>query len=293
MLRKKAFFILSLTLTFATNGLSQAAIETPVHFGQFYNNPVINLARNGLDSKLEITFDNQRNLGGFAGVSTSYFSAFFNPKTDQSSKNIYGVYFYNDREGDFLFRRKVNFSIARHQQITEKWNLALALSGGIHIFGIKPTSSTGAYSANTFDGNSSLLLYSNKFQFGLAMNQFSNSTIKPVSQEIVLKRHYYVYSQYLWQKKNIEVIPSAFFKYINVEDPVYTLKSLTYGASTKVIYRVIMAGVSYQDNGMYFSIGINKWKTNQANLDFDFSYFIPTTLNINVNRLELNVKLKI
>ena len=173
MLRKTVFFILLLSIALASNGLSQSAIETPVHFGQFYNNPLINIARNGLETKLEVTFDNQRNVGGFAGVSTSYFSAFFNSKPEQSSKNTYGIYFYNDREGDFLFRRKAHFSITRHQQLSEKWNLALGLSGGIHIFGIKPTSSTGAYSANTFDGNSSLLLYSNKFQFGISMNQFS------------------------------------------------------------------------------------------------------------------------
>ena len=294
MIKKNLLLFVALSTIVSFELCGQQAIETPQHFGQFYNNPIINIARNGLDSKLEITLDNQSNVGRFNGVSTSYFSLFYTPKSEESSKNTYGIYLYNDKEGDFLFRRKVNFSFARHQQLTESWNLALALSGGIHIFGIKPTKNTGAYSANSFDGNSSLLLYSDKVQFGLAMNQFTNSTIQPVSQQIVLKRHYYLYSQYLWTKGKLDLIPGAYYKYVKINDPLSLQKSSTLGVSLRAVSGIILFGASYDSYGMYFTAGLNKWNLNNNELNIDFTYFVPTAqTNIYVNRMEINLRLKI
>ena len=262
--------------------------------GQFYNNPLLNLARNGLDFKFEISLDNQRNVGGFSGVSTSYFNFSYNPKTEKKSKNIYSIYFYNDREGDFLFRRRVQFSFARHQQISENWNLALALSGGLYIFGIKPTSSTGAYSSNSFEGNSSLLLYSDKLQFGLSMNQFTNSKIQPVSQVTRLKRHYYLFSQYKWKIEEVDLLPSAFIKYMNADTPLSYTRNTIAGVSLRAIYGILMTGVSIDSYGVYFTAGLDNWKFLNSKLDIDFSYFVPTVANtINVNRMEISLNLKI
>jgi hypothetical protein len=294
MTRKLILLFVTICSVTSSRLLCQEAIETPQHFGQFYNNPLLNLTRNGLDSKFEISLDNQRNVGGFSGVSTSYFSFFYNSKTEEKSKNIYGVYLYNDREGDFIFRRRAQFSFARHQQISENWNLALALSGGLYTFGIKPTSSTGAYSSNSFEGNSSLLFYSDKLQFGLSMNQFTNSKIQPVSQITRLKRHYYLFAQYKWKVEKLDFLPSAFIKHMNTNNPLSYIKSTTAGVSLRAIYRILMTGVSVDSYGVYFTAGLENWTFLNSKLGIDFSYAVPTAANtINVNKMEINLNLKI
>ncbi len=94
-----ATFGLCCLLSFPSFG--QEAIETPQRFGQFYNNPMMNIARNGLNSKFEARLDNQRTSGGFAGSSTFY-ASFLYKSSARKHKNIYGLYVYNDNEGDFI-----------------------------------------------------------------------------------------------------------------------------------------------------------------------------------------------
>lgn len=300
MTKKIIFLFFTICSVGSIDLFSQESTETPIHFGQFYNNPLLNLSRGGLDSKFELNMDNQRNVGGFSGVSTSYLSFFYYPNYRErsspklNSKNIYGIYFYNDREGDFLFRRRAQFSFARHQKINEKWSLSLALSAGIYIFGIKPTNTTGAYSSNSFEGNSSLLFYSDKFQFGLSMNQFTNSTIQPVSQIMRLKRHYYLFSQYKWETEKVVFLPSFFLRYMNIDDPLIFTKKTTGGVSIRGMFNILMAGVCIDNYGLYFTTGLNDWNINKLKLNIDFSYFVPTVkFNANVNRMELNLKIKI
>lgn len=290
-------FIVLHTAAFLTS-FGQEVDETPQHFGQFYNNPLINLSRNGLDSKVEIAFDNQRNIGGFSGVSTSYFGLFFaqqsKKRRKRKSKNVYGLYIYDDIEGDLISRRRVNLSYATHQQLSKKWTLSLALSGGLYLFGIKPSKTTRAYSANSFEGNSSLLLYSKQFQIGVSMNQFTNSSVQPAQQITRLKRHYYIFSQYKWRKNKIDLIPSVFVRYMNLSDPLSSTKGTIAGGSFRAVYKIIMAGVTADSYGVYLSTGLNNWNLFGNEYNMDFSYFVPTAANtINVNRMEVNLRMKI
>ena len=295
---KKLFLLFLLVGAFNSSCLfGQEVVETPQHFGQFYNNPLLNIARNGLDSKIELNFDNQRNVGRFRGPATSYFSLFISQKTKKrtkrKSKNVYGLYFYDDRQGSILFKRRAFFSFARHQQLTKKWNLSLAVSGGFYTSGIKPTNSTGAYSDNSFEGNSSLLFYSDKFQLGLSMNQFTNSSVQPVTEITRLKRHYYLFSQYKWKTEEVDLIPSVFVRYMNYKNPLSYTKYTIAGASIKAVYKIVMGGIIVDSYGVYLTTGLNNWEFFNYSLNMDFSYFMPTTAtNINVNRMELNLKMK-
>ena len=299
---KKAILLFLVVYTlYSTSLFSQEIEETPEHFGQFYNNPLFNLSRGGLDSRYELNFDQQRNVGGFRGVSTSYFSFFYNPNYRKrsspkvNSKNIYGVYFYNDHEGDYIARNRIQFIFTRHQRISKEWHFSLGVSGGLYLFGIKPSSTTKAYSANAFEGNSSLLFYNRSFQIGLAMNQFTNNKIQPIYQITRLKRHYYFFSQYKIEKEFYQFIPSIYLKYQNNNYPVLFEKKWQTGASVRLVYNIVMGGISYDNNGVYVTTGLNNWEINKKKINLDFSYFVPLARqsNVNVNRMEINIKLKL
>lgn len=280
---------------FCKNLQSQEQIELPQHFGQFYNNPIINIANNGLDSKVDLRMDNQRNTGGFGGVSTSYLSLFYT-HTHKKSKNIYGLFFYNDKEGDFLFRRRALLSYSRHQQISNNWTLSLGLSMGFYVFGIKPNSSTGGYSSYSFEGNSSLLLYSKNTKIGLSVNQFSNSLIRPVSQEMRLKRHYYFYGQHKFSLySKVSTTSSAYVRYVDVTNQIIQPAAVAIGFSQRIVISKVMFGGSIDNGVPYATIGLTNLTFGNNTIDFDFSYKIPisNTNTINVNLIELNLRYQI
>lgn len=272
----------------------QEAIETPQRFGQFYNNPMMNIARNGLNSKIEARLDNQRTSGGFAGSSTSYASFLYNSST-RKHKNIYGFYVYNDNEGDFISRRRALLSYSRHQKISKNVFLSVGLSSGIYLFAIKPSKTTGAFSANSFEGNASLLLYSKKSQIGLSVNQFSNSTIQPASQILRLARHYYLFGQQDYEiYSNLKMSSNAFVQYMNVASNSNPNK-LNFGFSQRIYLNIILVGASIERDAATAIIGLNNIKFGENTIDFDFSYRLPfaRTNAINVNLLELHLKYRL
>ena len=279
---------------FTFHSFGQEAIEMPQRFGQFYNNPMMNIARNGLTSKIEARLDNQRTAGGFAGSSTSYASFLYNNST-RKHKNIYGLYVYNDNEGDFISRQRVLLSYSRHQKISRNVFLSVGLSSGISLYGIKPSATTPAYSDNSFEGNASLLMYSKKSQIGLSVNQFSNSTMQPASQILRLARHYYLFGQQDYDiYSDLKMSSNVFVQYMNVP-PNTRLNKLNFGFSQRVYLNIILVGVGIERDAATAIIGLNNLKFGQNAIDFDFSYRLPfaKTNAINVNLLELHLKYRL
>jgi hypothetical protein len=84
-------------------------------------------------------------------------------------------------------------------------------------------------------------------------------------------------------------------KYENVNNSLSLRKGISTGGSLRFIYGIIMGGASFDNGGMYVTTGLNDWIIKKKKVSLDFSYFVPLALqtNVNVNRMEINLRLKL
>lgn len=290
-LKKKTMRIGLLTiLLLATTNLiysQNQTLETPIHFGQFFNNPLLNIAKEGAYSRVSAKIGTKRNIGSFGNVSTSFLSSNFSFLKQKESNNSLGILFYNDKEGEFIRRQRAYISFVRHQQIGSDWKLSLGISGGMHVFNVKFNEIIGGISTTSFDGSVGILLHSFKSKIGLSVNQYPNSVYQPLVQQILLKRHYYLFGeQKIFIKNKTSIVTSIYTKYISSDNS-------DLGIGLRLLFNTINAGLSYEfKEGCYAFFGINDLKINNHFFDVDFAYFMPSSNNFrrNTNTLELTLK---
>lgn len=272
--------------------------ELPVHFGQYFNNPQLNPAKGGSDSKLEIYNGNRRNQGGFGGVKTSYASVFFRLKEKNESFHTLGLSFNNDREGSFLTRNRVYTSYSRHQKLTEDWKLAAGVSAGMFNFAIKSNPITGGASSGVLDLNLGVHFYSENSSVGFSMNQFTGGEVQPINQIIQLTPQYNLIGEHsLTIIDKLTITPSAFFRYANLD--LKELNTRAGGGVNFLISDFLNLGGTYETKeGVYAFVGFHNISINTSalkfdnKLDIDISYFIPSLNNIrtNINAFEIALK---
>lgn len=272
--------------------------ELPVHFGQYFNNPQINPAKGGSDSKIEVYNGNRRNQGGFGGVKTSYASVFFRLKEVKESFHTLGLSFNNDKEGSFIARNRFYASYARHQKISESWKFSAGLSAGFYNFSVKSNPAIGGASSGALDLNLGLNLYSKQSSFGFAINQLNGGEVQPFNQSIKLVSQYNIIGEHkIKVAEKLSVTPSAFFRYANLE--LKELNTRVGGGVNLLISNFLNVGGTYETKeGVYAFVGFHNISIKQSStkyndkLNIDISYFIPSLNNTrtNINAFELALK---
>ncbi len=274
--------------------------ELPIHFGQYFNNAQLNIAKGGSYSSLEFNIGNKRNQGNFGGIKTSYASLFFRIREQKGSFHALGLLFNNDREGSVIRRNRTYLAYARHQKLSKNWKLSAGISAGMYSFSIKSNPVMGGASSSTLDLNLGAYLYSNQTKIGFSINQLNEGEVQPIIQKIKLKKVYNLTAEHkLSVKENLLFIPSAFFRYSNLSHKELNSR---YGASLNVLFsKLINIGYSLESKeGAYFFIGVHNITIGEVNkqsgfrkkIDLDFSYFRPNLNNTrtNINAFELMLK---
>ncbi len=285
---KKLALLLFIGLLNLTGLVSQNdVIEAPVYIGLFYHDPIIGIPNKPSNNYLKLA--TRRNVGIFKNISTTWLDFEINSNLKKGGNNTFGVILYDDKEGDFIKRNRFYLKYIRHQKINQKLTLASQVTFGGYIFSIKSNNITGSIGEPAIDGNVGLGMYTKLSTIGISVNQFPNSTVQPVNQTILLKRHFNVYasqrfnlldSLYIISRGNIYLIK-------NSENEFKNFVSI----SASINYKILGAGITYNHiTGNYFSLSINKLKTKgTASINVELAYFAPNNKSFakNTNTIEL------
>jgi|GEM_PF-1906922 len=284
-MQKKLIFILMLTISIV-NGYSQSkAYELPVYYGQFFNDPQINTLGFNNKSDLKISLAHRRNSNNFGGINTSLFSAQFKLKSKkESSHHSAGLKFVSDKEGFLIRRNRAALTYGRHLKMNEKFNIAGGFSAGFYNFSITSNDVTGGYSSYAFDGSFSVAMYNQKTKLGLSINQFTNSTIQPVSQEIILMRHLNFFASHNFKiGEEVNFIPNIISRYSRNDNSIFTGFAASFGAQF-LFKEKFMAGASAEkSNGYYFFGGFEQIPLGSSKINLTLSYFVPNGKNLRSN----------
>ena len=278
-------------LFFSVNCYSQNSLsEVPIYFGQYFNDLRINPAYLSSFNKVDLIVGHRRNTNNFGGISSSFATASFQIKAPKNGFHVLGGEFTNEKEGFILRRNRLYGVYARHLQLNQQYSLSLGVALGFYNFGILQSNALNGVSNYAFDGSAGLHFYSNKTRLGLSINQFSNSTVRPIDQMIHLSRHYNLTASHTLKiSEALEITPSIFLRYINSNNAI-GMNSWSNGETINLLIKnLIQFGGSYEyDQGIYFLLGIhnikiNKKESNGSRVDVDLSYFIPKSQNTRAN----------
>ena len=169
----------------------------PVSYAQLESSyRTINPTYQCKDENLEFVSGIQQLTGAFNGFRSFYLNASvaLSADTNAGSRQVVGLTFLNDVQGTVFRTTKAYGSYSYHLAFSEKWRLAAGTSFGFSNFRIDGTVANQTASAIAPDANVGLLVYSNRLYFGLSGNQIFNNSLRPIDQEIPLRRHFIIFS---------------------------------------------------------------------------------------------------
>ena len=268
--------------------------ELPIHYGQYFNNPQLNPAKNGSDANAEFFAASKRNIGNFGTIANTFFSTAFRISKNNNGFNAFGLYFNNDKEGQVIRRNRFYGTFARHQKLNKNWVLSAGLALGAYQFSTKLNAITGGLSAIAFDGSGGVYLYSQNTRLGLSVNQFNNVKVQPFQQIIRLNRHFHFIGEHnVVVNDYFHITPSAFVRYIQTDSLTGHLNALHYGGGINCLLKqAFSCGGTYEPNeGAYFFVGLKNInlsvgegkKTSSNQLNLQFAYFVPSLINTRTN----------
>ena len=271
--------------------------ELPIYYGQFFNDPQINTLGFESNEGIKLSLAHRRNSNNFGGINTSMFAGQFKLKSkNDKAYHSLGMIIVSDKEGFLIRRNRASINYGRHLKMNEKFNIAGGFSAGFYNFSIVSNEVTGGYSNYAFDGSFSLSLYNETTKIGLNLNQITNSTIRPVDQDIVLARHLNVFASHQFKVgEEVDFIPSLMSRYSKKSTSVFS--GFSGSASFQFLFsEKFMAGVSLEKgNGLYFFGGVENIAVWNSLLDVNPSYFVPNGSNqrSNVQLFEVFIAYKI
>lgn len=261
------------------------AFELPVYYGQFFNDPQVNTLGINNNSDIKLSLAHRRNSNNFGGINTSLFSGQFKLKSkNNDAHHSVGMQVVSDKEGFLIRRNRAAITYGRHLKMNTKFNLAGGFSAGFYNFSIVSNDVTGGYSNYAFDGSFSLALYNENTKIGLSVNQFTNSRIRPVEQDIVLARHLNIYLSQLFNiSEEVKFIPKILTRYSKSSMSVFS--GLSFSLASQFLFKdKFMAGASIEkSNGCYFFGGFEQIALWNSNFDLTLSYFVPNGKNLRSN----------
>lgn len=271
--------------------------EQPIYFSQFFNDLQVN-SNNFKSNEIAIfSLGHKRNSNNFGGVNTSFFSALYNlDKTKENRKSVIGLQFINDKEGFLIRRNRFTPSYTHHIKVSPSLNLAGGIGVGFYNFVIKADEAFEGATAYALDASFLLKLYSPKLNIQFSVNQATNSKVVPVQQEIILGRNFNLFTSYRFQLDDqFEIVPSILNRYSRDQNTPYSGYLFAIG-SHFIFNKIVSTGLSFEyENGFNFFAGLNDFKVGNSVINFELSYFVPSSksLRTNVQMFELTLKYRL
>ena len=105
----------------------------PVQFSPLWSNyALINPASSSISHKIELNTTYRSQMGQFRGIDRFYVNGSVNLTSDTlyKNKNVIGLNFFNEKDGDIITKNRVYLSYAWHTRVTRQWSLGAGLALG-------------------------------------------------------------------------------------------------------------------------------------------------------------------
>ena len=264
---------------------AQQENKYPVEFGQFMQSTLLNNPA-AITEHDYINFQTGllQYIGPFKGIRTYYST--FSYQLQKKYIHEIGFNFIGDREGELISR---NYFYGRYSikiRLNDKYTLSTGSSLGFVNFAFSGSTPNSTGADTKIDGCIGTWLHHEKFNIGFAVNQVTNSSLKPIEETFILSPFYILNSDYEYKinpfhSLKVFMINRAYNHKLN-SDLAILIKhydTFTWGSGYKT------------SRGFTFYAGLNKIPVLDDRLHVLFSYFIPTFENQanRYNFLEINL----
>jgi type IX secretion system PorP/SprF family membrane protein len=268
---------------------AQSGPGLPVQFLQFFRTyNLINPASIGRESSLEFSAGNKSLLGDFSSIRTSYATGIvqLNAAGTNTSKQVVGLTFINDREGSFINTNRASLLYAFHLPIGNQWMLNAGAALGFLNYGYKASNISAGGSTFAANADIGLWLYHPDFNIGISGNQIIPSKFTPIDKTYTLKKYYNLLADKKFLINPNLSLTSAFMFRWTYRD-YYTADI----ALIMLIQETLSIAVAYKYKmGASVSAGVENIKLGEHVLKMMFSYYSPfgTLSHYNPQSLELS-----
>ncbi|MFN3404244.1 MAG: type IX secretion system membrane protein PorP/SprF [Cytophagaceae bacterium] len=284
------------TITFAflvnfasTVAFAQSGDIFPVPFDQYFNSyQLLNPAAAGTRSNVELFAEDRELTGALQGVRTYFVNAnaILNPNT-KGVRHIAGMYFINDKEGNYFNRSRASLLYGIHLRVAEDIFFNAGASFGFVNFVYKGSNISAGGSSFAPNADVGLWLYNKNFNAGVSFNQIFQGKIQPMDEAMHLKRFVNIYGD-----RNFSISPSLDFR------PAFTARLAEgyphqiRGTGIATIHSLLVTGAGYSLNeGFTFVGGVKNIELNKTLLQLLVSYYSPYKVQSinNFQRLEFSL----
>jgi hypothetical protein len=286
-----------LCLLFSFICLLNGRIVAQTNFSDaFYNitksNHLLIPSNTCIENNFQLDFAYRTYLGKLSIIKSYYSDVNFNLRKQKQksgskfSKHILGFGVYKDEEGAFFSKIRLSSNYALHKKLNSK----LSWATGAKVYFVNYTfdaSSTGASGSDgTFTGCVSSSLYTSTFKFGVSINDFNNSTLRPISYDFTLNRFLTFYGE-----KTFDVDQSTEFKVASRFNYISEQRNSAILQGGFVFSKVASASAFYYYNkGWGLIFDIQRIEFSDTKLDCSFSVLLPNQhTQPNMNQIEINL----
>lgn len=267
---------------------SQTNNRYPTTFGHYIIAPfTINPVNAMSDVNTQISLGNQENVGPLRRIRSYYLYAAVNIyKNEKGARNHLGVYATNERDGEYISRAKLYLNYSWHTKLREKLWIGAGSYLGFINYNFIGTSSTAGGSDIAPDGSLGILLYNEKFKFGLSGNQIFSSSLQPIVNiykfpifyNLTFERSFFV-SPYVTLQPYIFLSWKKSNQLVDINLGILSL-----------IHDRLKIGSSYTHHRMVsFLLGVENIKIEKHFFRFYVCYNQPTSLYNILQSIELSI----
>lgn len=233
--------------------------------------PEINPALADMTKKQSLILASQITDGGFESVYAFYLNGHTTIFRQHKTVQSVGLSIISDREGKLISRNWIKFQYAIEIPLSEQVRLGSGFHAGFLNYFVRNTavSPGGSDFAPVFSVG--LKLRDSHGHVGFSINQFEQSTLLPIGQEIYLCRHINLTSSYDFQiSSRFALIPAV---WIRLPDNRYD----EYSICTEALFDDLFSFQTlwYYENSLAFSAGLKNLNLWKLNVNFQFSYTVP------------------
>ena len=240
-------------------------------------------------NKFDFSVLNKRYFGLFENIGVNYGSLSYKLRNDSLSKkkHVFGVNFLHEYDGEYLNRTRAQLRYAIQTNLSNQTKLNLGLSFGYFNYYIKSTATNAGSTVWLPDGNIGFWVSGKKYNIGLAINQFTNSTTELFIKSYTLNNFIVLNADYKIEiNPFLELMSGSVFR-------VYK-ENLQADLFSTLKYKQFMSvGINYKiNNGAVYIVGFDNIKIFNENFGFTTSYFVKTGIGVmyNSSQLELNIR---
>jgi hypothetical protein len=187
-------------------------------------------------------------------------------------KHVLGLGFYNDKEGDFFTKARVLTRYAIHLPLRE--DLFLSLGASFHLINYSFNASGAGASGSDWEwsGGMGTTLYSPTFKLGIALNEFNNPNIRPISYDFIINRYFTFYGEKLLSiSEGMEIKGAGRCNWVMEKSAFYIMQLGFVFSKT-----VGINGLHYVNKGTGMAFDLSNIKLHKGFFDFSLAYLVPS-----------------